>query len=64
MKKDIIIPMDINLDKTLMQMIKTLQKKGGFTVAQIADVMGISQEEVSHVMKLSDKKIENLYSIL
>ena len=46
------------LDEIVIEMIKAIQSRGGFTVKEIADVFGISEEEVKSVLRSKKEKKE------
>jgi len=52
-KKEIIM-----LDEIVIEMIKALQSRGGFTVKDIADVFNISEDEVKSVLRSKKEKKE------
>lgn len=46
------------LDKVVIEMIKALQSRGGFTVKEIADVFNVSEDEVKSVLRSKKVKKE------
>mgnify|MGYP003811750121 CR=1 FL=1 len=46
------------LDEIVIEMIKALQSRGGFTVKDIADVFNISEDEVKSVLRSKKEKKE------